>query len=341
MSFESRCLQAWYEGRWWLHLLRPFSVLFSALSATRKYFQQTRAKEAASSLPDTLAVVVVGNITLGGTGKTPLLMALVKRLQAEGFKPGVISRGYGRDNESSEAVYLAGPESTALDLGDEPYLIYQQCACPLAVGRNRVAALQALVKNHQCDVVLSDDGLQHYRLPRDIEIAVVDGARGLGNGLCLPAGPLRESGRRLESVDFVVVNGPARDEKPIPAPIQYSMNLEPQSWHSVSDVEVMKPLSAFVGEANVLAVAGIGNPQRFFNTLEGLNLSIEPRAFADHYAYQAEDIPSNVTVLMTAKDAVKCRDFASEHCWYLAVEAELPEHFWSQFLSRVRERVLP
>jgi len=341
MSFENRCLQVWYEGRWWLHLLRPLSALFQALTHSRKFFQAQSANELASSLPKNLAIVVVGNISLGGTGKTPLLMALVKRLRDEGYNPGVISRGYGRDEESSEAVYLAGPHSSALDLGDEPYLIYQQLACPLAVGRDRAAALQALVEAHHCDVVLSDDGLQHYRLPRHIEIAVIDGARGLGNGLCLPAGPLRESGRRLEDVDFAVVNGPARDEKPIPVSVQYSMNLKPQSWHSVSDRAQTLPLSSFVAEPDLLAVAGIGNPQRFFNTLSALNLDFESRAFADHYAYQAEDIPREQTVLMTAKDAVKCQDFATERCWYLAVESELPKMFWQQFLSRVRKQIAP
>jgi len=203
------------------------SGLFWLLGRFRKTLIVNNLESPQSKVP----VIVVGNITLGGTGKTPLLMALVKQLQQAGMKPGVISRGYGR--QSQEAIVLASPSSTASDLGDEPYMIYHTSDCPLAVGRDRNAVLNALLASHDCDVILSDDGLQHYRLPRQLEIAVVDGSRGLGNHLCLPAGPLREPPSRLKEVDFVVVNGEARDQRPLPVSTLYGMTLVPERWHAV------------------------------------------------------------------------------------------------------------
>ncbi len=275
-------------------------------------------------------VIVVGNITAGGTGKTPLTIALVERLRAAGFKPGVASRGYGRrDGTQARWVDAATPPA---DGGDEPVLIARHTGTRVRVDRDRVAAAKALVAAG-CDVVICDDGLQHYRLQRDVEIEVIDGARRYGTGRLMPAGPLREPAARAATCGFRVVNLPSLDEAA--AFGEWSMHLQADDALPLRGGRP-RPLSAFAGQ-RVHAVAGIGNPGRFFAMLRRQGLGVVPHAFADHHAYRAEDFAfgSELPVLMTEKDAVKCAGFANEWFYSVPVAAKLPEAFWVALLDRL------
>lgn len=321
---QQRILSAWYEGRWWLYLLLPLAWLLSLVASWR------RAALSHKAVPLEVPVIVVGNIAIGGTGKTPLIIALVKYLQERGYKPGVISRGYG----GSAPFY---PFSVTLDsdpavCGDEPLLISLSTGCPVMVGPDRVNSARQLIQDFGCDVILSDDGLQHYRLARQFEICVVDGQRQMGNGFCLPAGPLREPPSRLHSVDCVVVNG--SQSLSVEGLDSHSMQLKPTLWQHVAGREEQKPMP-FIKEqtdGKVLAVTGIGNPQRFFHTLSVLGLRPDTRAFPDHHPFTASDLAyaKGQCLLMTTKDAVKCRGFADDNWWSLLVTSDLPPSFWKK-----------
>mgnify|MGYP006080177597 CR=1 FL=1 len=345
MIDQQSWLKAWYEGRWWLWLLLPvllpLSWLFSALAASRRQTLSTQAK------PLSVPVIVVGNIAIGGTGKTPLLISMVKHLQQKGYKPGVISRGYGA--EAPHYPYSVTPQSPAEHGGDEPLLIAMETACPVVVDANRVQAAEHLISEFECDVILSDDGLQHYKLSRQFEICVVDGARGVGNGFCLPAGPLREPSSRLAQVDCVVVNGEVSDAIAQQATTEpFAMQLKPAYWGQVVeplsqydlqplpwDDEAIIRSNAKTNTNELEAVTGIGNPERFFNTLSNFGLMFNTRVFPDHYQFCAEDLiyAENNVLLMTAKDAVKCKSFAKSNWWYLSVQAKLPQGFWQSLES--------
>ena len=278
-------------------------------------------------------VLVVGNLIAGGSGKTPLTIALVERLRAEGFTPGVASRGYGR-RQANIARWVDAATDTATG-GDEPVLIARRTGAPVRVDRDRVAAAQALI-GAGCDVVVCDDGLQHYRLARDIEIEVIDGRRRYGNRLPLPAGPMREPPERGDRCDFRVVNlgGDAYDTGFGEWPMRLrAQDAVPLHGHRSA------PLSAFAGQ-RVHAVAGIGDPERFFAMLRGMEIAVVPHAFADHHRYRAEDLRfgSDLPVLMTEKDAVKCAAFESGRCYSVPIRAELPEAFWVALLDRLREQ---
>lgn len=313
----------------------PLLVIFVVIAGFRRYWILRYTQKRLVT-----PVIVVGNISVGGTGKTPLLIALVKWLQQQGFNPGVMSRGYG--GKASHYPYLLNATSSAAEAGDEPIAIYQQTGCAVCVGADRVAVAKIL-EDENCDILLSDDGLQHYRLGRDIEIAVVDGQRGLGNGWRLPVGPLRESASRLKTVDWVIVNSPdanfvlpgVEDLFYVPMQICAQEFVNLQSGKKVSTAEF-----ALV---QVNAVAGIGNPQRFHNTLTQLGIAAELHVFPDHHAYSASDFQfaNNLPVVMTEKDAVKCREFAQPHWFYLPITASLPDTFWlalQQKLERVFEQ---
>lgn len=281
-------------------------------------------------------VVVVGNITAGGTGKTPLTIALVQRLRAAGFRPGVASRGYGRRDEAQARwVDAATPPE---DGGDEPVLIARHTGTRVRVDRDRVAAAKALAAAG-CDVVVCDDGLQHYRLRRDVEIEVIDGARRYGNGRLMPAGPLREPAARAADCGFRVVNLPSPDATA--AFGEWPMHLQADDALPLRGGRP-KPLSAFAGQ-RVHAVAGIGNPGRFFAMLRAQGLGVVPHAFADHHAYRAEDFAfgSELPVLMTEKDAVKCAAFANDWFYSVPVAAKLPEAFWVALLDRLGRAAAP
>ena len=319
-----RLERAWYEDGWPARLLAPMGTLYCALAGLRRraYLAGRRPSWRAP-----VPVVVVGNLTVGGTGKTPLVVWLSERLVHAGFRPGIVSRGYGG---SAAAPRWVGPDSDPGQVGDEAVLLAARTARPVVVGRDRPAAVRYLLEHAGCDIVLSDDGLQHYPLQRDVEIAVVDGRRRLGNGRCLPAGPLREPASRLAAADFVVANGPA-------AAGEVAMRLVGDELCAVGEGGRRRPLHAFAGQ-RVHAVAGIGHPGRFFDDLRARGFTVVEHAFPDHHRFGPADLEfgDDAPVVMTEKDAVKCRPFARDGQWYLPVQAVLPEDFSERLLARLK-----
>lgn len=298
----------WYEGHPLQWLLWPLSVVFGLLASTRRLaYRLALIKSTSVAVP----VIVVGNISVGGTGKTPLTIWLINHLRQQGWKPGIVSRGYG--GKSDAYPLMVSADSDPAVCGDEPVLMARRCACPVMVDPQRVRGAQALLDQSGIDIIVSDDGLQHYALGRDIELVVVDAKRRFGNRLLLPAGPLREPVKRVCRADACLVNG-AED-------CEAGFILQSTALSSViGDRE--QALDSFSGQ-HVHAIAGIGNPERFFHMLEAAGLSLVRHAFADHHAFSAPDIDfsDGLPVLMTEKDAVKCRSFAGEQHWYLPVEA--------------------
>lgn len=277
-------------------------------------------------------VVVVGNITVGGSGKTPLVLWLAEKLRRLGFQPGIISRGYGGKNWAQTEVM---PGADPLLVGDEPVLLAKRSGCPVWIGRNRAEAARALLKAHPaCNLILSDDGLQHYRLFRSVEIAVVDGERRFGNGFLLPAGPLREPVARLSSVDAVVVNG-GSGKIPQRARTGFAMRLAGAEFYNLADPTQRAKQQDFVGQI-LHAIAGIGNPARFFEHLRSLGLVVSEHPFPDHHAFQPQELDFPGLVLMTEKDGVKCARFAKDNYWVLAVEAEVGEDLARLVAEKVR-----
>jgi tetraacyldisaccharide 4'-kinase len=324
---EQKLNALWYSGEpvpLGLRLLEPVYGAAQRLDRCWKLRKQNKDLDA--------AVIIVGNITAGGSGKTPLVIRLCQVLRAAGFNPGVISRGYGRKNRT---LRLVSPASDPADVGDEPLLISRQANVPVVVASDRCAAAQALI-DKDVNVVVSDDGLQHYRLPRNIEICVVDGSRGFGNGRLLPAGPLREPLNRLETVDYIVINGESKDlltdRQTVPMTLAAGLlrSLDGgQSWR----------LAQFSG-CRVNAVAGIGNPGRFFSLLRQARIKVNEYPFPDHHDYTAEDFQGmsrDLPILMTEKDAVKCRPLGLENAWCLAVEAVLPAEWEARIVEQVTE----
>lgn len=312
----------WYHdpitGTW----LMPLGFLFNDAARFRKFLYRLGVLKT-HKLP--VPVIVVGNITVGGTGKTPLVIWLAQQLQQAGFKPGIISRGYGGRSQSWPQKVTA--DSDARQVGDEAVLLAKQTGCPVAVGPLRAAAAKLLVQDDGCNLILSDDGLQHYALARDIEIVVIDGERRFGNGYCLPAGPLREPVSRLQSVDFIVVNGAKS------AANEFAMQLVGNMAVNLVSGE-QKPLASFAG-VDCHALAGIGNPARFFQQLASAGIKYQPHRFPDHYAYQQQDITfaDSRPVLMTEKDAVKCTAFAGRQHWYVPVTAVPEPAFVEQLIN--------
>lgn len=323
-SLELFFLNNWYGKSRWTLLLFPLSIIFVLLSNLRRFWL-VNLKRRTPSIP----TIIIGNISVGGTGKTPLLIALVKRLQSEDFQPGVISRGYG--SQANQYPYLLSKNSTAFEAGDEPISIFTQTQCPLAIGPNRMAAT-SMVRQQNASVVLSDDGLQDYSFGRHLEIAVIDGQRWFGNGWRLPVGPLREAVSRLSSVDMVVVNNPSANP---PLDHFHKMDIKPVHWVNLKTSAIL-PLTA-LQKTRFHAVAGIGNPQRFYQTLQELSLDFTEHDFPDHYTYSENDFAfaGDQVVLMTEKDAVKCKGFAKDNWYYLVVEAQLDERFWSEFMKKL------
>lgn len=312
-----------------LHLLLyPLSLLFRALSALRRFLYRSGIL-ASVRLP--VPVVVVGNISVGGTGKTPLTLWLAQQLLDNGWHPGIVSRGYTKDGKQRSIPHEVSIEDAAEVVGDEPLLMAQRALCPVWIGRNRPAAAQALLAAHpECDIILSDDGLQHYRLQRSAEIVVVDGARRFGNGLLLPAGPLREPVSRLHMADAVVVNGGETHGG------EFAMQLAGTSFYNLLNPERVVTAAEFA-KLRLHAIAGIGHPQRFFTQLERLGLNAQPHPFPDHHRYTPSDIAFDDAdaILMTEKDAVKCAAFATERCWVLRVDAQVSPALTQLILEKV------
>ena len=321
--FADKLALAWYRRERWVYWLLPLEGLFRVLAGMRRWLLRRMGQQSVN-----IPVVVVGNITVGGTGKTPLIIALVRHLQKRGLNVGVISRGYG--SAAPEYPYVISGLSTAREAGDEPLSIWRATGCAVCIDADRVAAARILQKAG-CDILLADDGLQHYRLPRVVEIAVVDAARLFGNGHCLPVGPLREPVSRLRSVDFVVLNQTAA-EGDVALADSYSMRLQPVRWFSVSDLSP-RELDHFPRGTHVHAVAGIGHPERFFDTLTRLGLTPVSHIYPDHHPFSAADFHFREPhpVVMTSKDAVKCQPFAEEEWLALEVSAVVDKRFWPRF----------
>jgi tetraacyldisaccharide 4'-kinase len=312
MSIQSWLNRVWYDGAappWWL---LPLSLIYGAAAGSRRYLY---AKHWRRAIRISSPVIVIGNLSVGGTGKTPLVCWLVSRLTEMGFRPGVVTRGYGG---SSRTVRLIGAADDPDIVGDEAILLARRTGAPVAIGRDRPAASRLLV-NTGCNVVVSDDGLQHYALARDCEIVVIDGDRRFGNGWLLPAGPLRESPGRMAGADAVVVNG---GRALVDGAL--SMRLEAKSAVGLAGGTI-KALNEFAGQS-VHAVAGIGNPERFFNMLRSHGIEVIGHALPDHARFQAADISfdDQRPVLMTEKDAVKCAPLAGPRHWYVPVTASFP-----------------
>lgn len=315
---------AWYDEKplpWWCY---PVAALYGAIVAMRRALYRYGWLRVVK-LP--CPVLVVGNITAGGTGKTPLTLALADALRKQGFRPGVVSRGYG--GRQREPVLLGESPSPA-QVGDEPCLI-RASGVPVAVGRDRPAAAQLLL-DAGCDVLIADDGLQHYRLARTLEICVIDGERRFGNARLLPAGPLREPLNRLAQVDFLICNGGGPHAGEIP------MRLQGGYLRGLSDGRE-QPIATFAG-TRVRAVAAIGNPRRFFASLAEQGLDVVPHPFPDHHAFVPEDFAfgDDLPVLMTEKDAVKCHAFAQPHWWSAPIRAELPRDFYDVLFARLKDK---
>ncbi len=308
-------------------LLAPFSWLYGAAVAVRRWLYRALPSRSVR-LP--VAVIVVGNISVGGTGKTPLVLWLAARLREAGYQPGIISRGYGshggHGGKTKVPRAVHAQDDPAL-CGDEPVLLARRSGCPVWISAQRVNAARALLAAHpQCNVIISDDGLQHYALARDVEIAVLDTTRGdagLGNGWLLPAGPLREPPARLTRVDAIVLRG---HSEPLAAatPPRYSMTLAPTGFYPLRDPARRVEAQHFQGQ-RVHAVAGIGNPQQFFDSLTRMGVVHVPHAFPDHHRYTAADITfaDADAVVMTEKDAVKCERFAADGHWALQADAQI------------------
>jgi len=338
-------MRAWLESEWERRgggalILLPFALAFAAASAVRRaLFRRGWLARWRAPVP----VIVVGNISVGGTGKTPVVLHILEVLQRHGYHPGVVARGYGRVPGSEQdplGVVRVFPEvATPEHFGDEPVLIARRSRVPVYISPDRPAAARALLEARLgVDVIVSDDGLQHYALARDVEIAVVDGERRFGNALPLPAGPLREPVSRLDDVDAIVVNG--GDAASIPGrAARFPMQLAREVFVSLATGEERDP-RAFALAAHgrpAAAIAGIGHPARFFEHLARLGIAARAHAFPDHHVFQPKELRLRDAelVLMTEKDAVKCRAFADARMWFLRVDAILPEAFDAFLLARL------
>jgi len=359
MTFIER---AWYHKAKWLYALWPLHWLFTKLAARRR----KRLSVKAEKWP--VPVVVVGNISVGGTGKTPLLIALVAHLKNQGINPGVVSRGYGGKSENFP-VNVTG-DTAVQESGDEALLIVRHCGCPVVIDPDRVSAITCLLDRYSVDVVLCDDGLQHYAMARDIELIVVDGERQFGNELCLPAGPLREPLSRLGEADLVVVNGAkamspevratllnnsvswsSNEEKQTSSqPLQvngttgyrysaqgFAMTIEPDCFINVLSGE-RRPYGGapFKMGSRLQAVSGLGNPERFYSILDELPHKVSRFSFRDHHWFKKEDfealgLDDKQPIVMTEKDAVKIEHFAQNNFWYLSIRCRLSENFLAAF----------
>ena len=308
-------VDSWYKKSLWLYLLTPFSLLFKYLTKRRrrKYIQGKL-----ESYKFDIPIIIVGNLTIGGTGKTPLVAYIAQELSKLGYKPGLVSRGYGGTFRETLEVTRDTPVKQT---GDEAQIL-SKLNLPFYIDKNRVRAVKTLANNHDCDVIISDDGLQHYNMNRDIEIVVIDGKRRFGNNLTFPAGPLRESKSRLKSVDFVVNNsGPTKDN-------EYLMNISPSKFiHLKSGKSYL--IKDWPMHKQVHAVAGLGNPGRFFDLLARLGFEITRNSFPDHHNFDEEDLNflDHLPIIMTEKDASKCRSFNNNKIWYLTIEADVSDKF--------------
>lgn len=348
MSLEAELQRRWYGKPGWLWLLLPSEILYRLITALRRRaFRSGLLASWRAPVP----VVVVGNVAVGGTGKTPIVVALCEALRKRGFTPGIVSRGYGANPPSFP--YLVTAYSPVEASGDEPLLLARRTGCPVVIAPDRPAAVrflleQQLLQQHPCDVVISDDGLQHYALARDIEWIVLDGARGIGNGHCLPVGPLREPKRRLNDAAALLINCtglPETAESAVePVAPRFEFRLQPGAMVHLATGREVAAAEWGAAHPRVHAVAGIGNPQRFFDTLRALGCTPVEHPFADHHVFSRNDLrfAERLPLVMTEKDAVKCTamvagDTAAD-IWFLRVDAALPDSLVASITGTLRAR---
>lgn len=341
MSWPSFWLRADHNKiAWQSRLLQPLSWLVCRTARRRLQAYETQHLPKITQAK----VIVVGNVVVGGSGKTPFIMWLVEQLQQQGLACGLVSRGYG--GKAKHWPQLVTQDSDPKLVGDEPVMLVKQLKIPMVVSPNRVEAIQYLdtmakEQGQTLDIIISDDGLQHYAMARDVEIAMVDGERGLGNGMCMPSGPLREPKRRLKKVDFVVSNGTLRYAMAIADNIEV-MHLEPVGFRNLKHPDKTLPIDAFKNKA-VFAIAGIGNPARFYRALKRLGAIVESKDFADHKDYQPKDFlwlkeqKEAIPLLMTEKDAVKCQSFAEDDWWYLEVKPKCSDVFAEKIIKKLKK----
>ena len=318
-KYSSFIEKLWYGDHLACWLLLPLSLIYRMIVALRRRFL-LRFRQQQFAVP----IIVVGNLTVGGAGKTPMVIALARQLQARGLRVGIVSRGYG--SQVKQYPHHVNIADKAALVGDEPLLLARKTGCPVVIAPKRTEAVQYLLDRYQSQIIISDDGLQHYAMGRAIEIVVIDGQRGLGNGFCLPAGPCRENRQRLRQADFIVVNG-ALDVCDVSMESSYRMNLTPGELTMLRSGKVLK-----LSELNypVAAVAAIGNPQRFFLTLAAMDIAFKAYPFPDHHQFKPEELNlAEKTVVMTEKDAVKCQPFATDSMCFLPVEAAIEDRFWN------------
>lgn len=316
--------QLWYGDKFYACLLSPLAKIYAILQR-QSALRQQKNQQNRSKIP----VIVVGNLTVGGSGKTPLVLAMIQFFQNQGLRVAVVMRGY--KSGKLNYPYQVQPSDQAEKIGDEACFLYQKTAAQIIIDPKRARAVATLSQQDCCDLIISDDGLQHHAMARDLEIVVIDGQRGFGNGCLLPQGPLREPLARLDTVDIIVINGPAHPKlTPILSPYQekiFDMQLVAQAPYPLH--QTIPPTTDFA------AFAGIGNPQRFFATLTSLGLQFKPYIFADHYAYQAKDFEIQEScIIMTEKDAVKCAHIHTKPILVLPVEAQLSSIFWQKILQK-------
>ena len=314
-TYSSFVVDSWYKKSLWLYLLYPFSLLFSYLTSRRR---RKYIKNKEISYKSDIPIIVVGNLTIGGTGKTPLVKYIANELANKGYKPGIVSRGYG--GKFKETLQVTD-ETSVKETGDEAQIL-SKLNFPFYIDRNRVRAVKKLTKDHDCDVIISDDGLQHYKMGRHIEIAVIDGKRRFGNNLTFPAGPLRESKNRLNSVDFIVNNsGPTEED-------EYLMNISPSNFVHLKSGKSYS-IDKWPMHNQIHAVAGLGNPGRFFDLLDKLGFDSVRHPFPDHHNFSSSDIfyLDHLPIVMTEKVASKCKDFDNNKIWYLTIDADVTNKF--------------
>ncbi len=320
-------VHAWYAKHPALRLLLPFSYFYQFMFRLHQFLYFSGIKKIYHA---PIPVIIVGNITVGGTGKTPLVIALAEYLTKIGYRPGVISRGYKGSYKKTMRVF---PTSDVDLVGDEPLLIANKTIHPIVIARKRQMAIKKLLEETDCDLILSDDGLQHHALKKDIEILVIDGERGLGNKFCLPAGPLREPMSKLSTVDFVIETN-SNSKQPSN---YYPAFLMPGMIYNLINTDEHLNLS-FIASKRIHAVAGIGHPERFFTMLNEMGLKFTGHAFSDHHHFTARDLSfceSDDVLIMTEKDAVKCKFIAKKNYWVLPIHIELSEPFKCDFKKKL------
>ncbi len=321
MDFQN----AWYQNKvvWWP--LIPLSILYRWGVKFRKMLYSTGVFPQ-EKFP--IPIIIVGNITVGGTGKTPLVIYVAELLKSHGFKPGIVSRGYkGEHREPTIVTSKSDPKQ----VGDEAVVVVKRTHCAMVVGKNRSLAIKKLLKEYAVDVVISDDGLQHYAISRQIEIAVVDGNRRFGNEYCLPVGPLREPKNRLDQVNLIVINNGKTKAN------EHAMRYDPGLLYHALNPTQEQTLDTWKGK-KVHAVTGLGNPKQFFDLLKNYGLEVIPHAYPDHYFFKSQDVvfADHLPIIMTEKDAVKCTAFFGEHHWILPIKAAVSPMFNAQLLTLLK-----